>query len=175
MLTCSRQWLPKIAYVFDEDVDIFDPDRVMWAFAWRFDPGRDTLILPGQNVLPLEPMCNANKPPVNLSKIGFDCTIPLVGGFDVLSFAACKVTPPLGGAPSGIAGMSEDDIATSMESFIKEAPRSWLEILTRFSGQPYPLVYRAFGRLRHRLGRMADDRPTYPYTLSDSCFVEGKK
>ena len=31
-----------------------------------------------------------------------------------------------------------------------------------------------FGQLRHRLGRMADERPTYPYAFADSCFVYGK-
>ena len=31
MLSGTRQWMPKIAYVFDEDVDIYDDERVKWA------------------------------------------------------------------------------------------------------------------------------------------------
>ena len=63
--------------------------------------------------------------------------------------------------------MSKDDIKVAMEEFIKESPRSWLEILTEFKEQAYPKVYQAFGELRHKLGRMADDRPTYPYAFAD--------
>ncbi|WP_295578606.1 UbiD family decarboxylase [uncultured Lamprocystis sp.] len=174
MLSCSRQWLPKIAYVFDEDVDIFDPDRVMWAFAWRLDPAKDIMILPEQNVLPLEPMCNTNQPPVNLAKVGFDCTIPRVGGFDRLSFAACHVTDPFALPQGGPTALTEEDVTRNMEAFIRGAPRSWFDILSHFSGQPYPIVYRAFGSLRHRLGRMSDERPAYPYIFADSCFVDGK-
>jgi 4-hydroxy-3-polyprenylbenzoate decarboxylase len=60
-----------------------------------------------------------------------------------------------------------------MEALIRQKPRTWQEILEAFAGQPYPVVYRAFGTLRHRLGRMADERPNYPYTFADSDFVYG--
>ena len=171
MLTCSKQWLPKIAYVFDDDVDIFDPDRVAWAFSWRFDPAKDIMIMPEQNVLPLEPMCNTNKPPVNLAKVGFDCTIPVVGGYDKLSFEACHVTEPFGAPPADSKILSEDQLLADMTEFIKESPKAWLDILKKFHGQPYPNIYRAFGKLRHKLGRMADERPAYPYAFSDHIFV----
>ncbi len=36
MLAGSRQWMPKTAYVFDEDIDIYNDERVKWAQAWRF-------------------------------------------------------------------------------------------------------------------------------------------
>jgi len=172
MLTCSRQWLPKIAYVFDEDVDIFDDDRVKWALAWRFDPSKDIVLLPEQNVLPLDPMCRTNKPPVFVTKVGFDCTIPLVGDYDPLSFAACTVAQPLPD-PGDVEAMTEDDLVAAMTAFIQAAPRSWQEILAELNGQPYPNVYRAFGKLRHQLGRRADQRPAYPYTFADGCFVDG--
>jgi 4-hydroxy-3-polyprenylbenzoate decarboxylase len=57
-----------------------------------------------------------------------------------------------------------------MATFIKEAPRSWKEILEKYHGQPYPLIYRAFGNLRHRLGR-SNDAPWYRYTFSDHDFA----
>ncbi len=112
-----------------------------------------------------------NKPPVYMSKIGFDCTIPVVGNVDRFSFAACTVTEPLGNPPGDLKIMTEDELTQDMTEFIKEAPRSWYQILKRYHGQPYPNIYRAFGALRHKLGRVADDRPTYPYTFSDTCFV----
>jgi 4-hydroxy-3-polyprenylbenzoate decarboxylase len=119
-------------------------------------------------------MCNTNQPPVNLAKVGFDCTIPLVGGFDRLSFAACHITDPLALPAGGPQVLTEEEVTRNMEAFIRETPRSWFDILSRFSDQPYPLVYRAFGNLRHRLGRVTDDRPAYPYTFADACFVDGK-
>ena len=63
--------------------------------------------------------------------------------------------------------MTEDDLVAAMTAFIQAAPRSWQEILAEFNGQPYPNVYRAFGKLRHQLGRMTDQRPAYPYTFAD--------
>ena len=46
MLGSSKMAIPKIAYVFDEDVDIWDDNQVKWALAFRFDPIRDTVIIP---------------------------------------------------------------------------------------------------------------------------------
>ena len=60
-----------------------------------------------------------------------------------------------------------------MERMLREKPQTWREIIAHFAGQPYPVVYRAFGKLRPRLGRMADERPDYPYTFADSDFVYG--
>jgi 4-hydroxy-3-polyprenylbenzoate decarboxylase len=45
--------------------------------------------------------------------------------------------------------------------------------LTYFAGQPYPHLYRAFGRLRPQLGRIADQAPEYPYTFADTEFLYG--
>ncbi|MEI6620909.1 MAG: UbiD family decarboxylase [Actinomycetes bacterium] len=172
MLTASRQWLPKIAYVFDTDVDIFDPDRVAWAMAWRFDPSKDIMVLPEQNILPLDPMGQKDAPPLNFPKVGFDCTIPIVGNYDKLSFAACHVTQPLPD-PGTVTELSHDQLVKAMTDYIKAAPRSWKDIIEQFNGQPYPAVYRAFGALRPKLGRVVADRPAYPYTFSDTCFVTG--
>jgi 4-hydroxy-3-polyprenylbenzoate decarboxylase len=170
MLSGSRQWMPKLAYVFDEDVDIRNSERVQWALAWRFNPERDTMILPGQNMLPLDPSLGTDHPPVSTSKIGFDCTIPLVGNVDRYAYEAATVSAPLI-RPREAHPMSEDELAQQMRALINDKPRTWKEIVEHFAGQPYPLVYRAFGRLRPELGRMADQRPYYPYTFSDSDFV----
>jgi UbiD family decarboxylase len=173
MLAGSRQWMPKVAYVFDQDVDIYNDERVKWAQAWRFNPSRGTMILPEQNMLPLDPSLGTDHPPVNVSKIGFDCTIPLVGPVDPLAYAAATVSDPIP-QPASVTVKSEDEIAQEMESLIREKPRTWHQLVTHFAGQPYPALYKAFGRLRPRLGRMADQRPDYPYTFADSNFVYGK-
>ena len=63
--------------------------------------------------------------------------------------------------------MTEDAIAKEMESLIRSAPRSWKEILQHFRGQNYRDVYRAFGQLRCRLGRVVRP-PFFPYAFSDT-------
>jgi 4-hydroxy-3-polyprenylbenzoate decarboxylase len=63
--------------------------------------------------------------------------------------------------------MTEDAIAKEMETLIRGAPRSWKELLQHFHGQNYRDVYRAFGRLRPKLGRVV--RPPYfPYAFSEA-------
>ncbi len=173
MLAGSRQWMPKTAYVFDEDIDIYNDERVKWAQAWRFNPETGIVLLQGQNMLPLDPSLNTDKPPNAVTKVGFDCTIPLIGKVDPFSYAAAVVAEPLK-VDSHAKQLSEDEIAAEMEKMIREKPRSWQEILACFASQPYPALYRAFGRLRPKLGRMADQRPDYPYTFSDTDFVPSK-
>lgn len=58
-----------------------------------------------------------------------------------------------------------------VERLLARTPRTLEDILKKFHGQPYPNIYRAFGGLRPRLGRVADQRPEYPLTIADSCFV----
>jgi UbiD family decarboxylase len=171
MLTCSRQWFPKLAYVFDEDIDIFDDEQVKWAMAWRYNPQTDTVIIPDLNILPLDPMAQTNHPPVHMPKAGFDCTIPLVGNIDRFSFEKATASEPLGTPPANLEPKTEQELTDAMAAYIREAPRRWRDILQHFHGYPYPLIYRAFGNLRPKLGRIADRRPDYPYTFADSCFV----
>ncbi len=131
------------------------------------------MILPGMNMLPLDPSLGTDAPPVSVFKAGFDCTIPVAKGVDVFSYSAAVVSEPLD-VSKNTAPMSEDDIVQKMTAMIKEKPHTWREIITEFAAQPYPVVYRAFGQLRPKLGRMADQRPDYPYTFSDSDFVSDK-
>jgi 2,5-furandicarboxylate decarboxylase 1 len=64
----------KHAFVFDEDVDIFDEREVLVALATRFQADRDLVLLPGMNGSPLDP----SAPERNVTaKAGFDCTKPL--------------------------------------------------------------------------------------------------
>lgn len=70
--------------------------------------------------------------------------------------------------------LTEEALTQAMADYIRQAPRMWRDILKHFHGQPYPLIYRAFGNLRPKLGRVADRRPDYPYTFADACFVYEK-
>jgi 2,5-furandicarboxylate decarboxylase 1 len=103
------------------------------------------------------------------SKIGMDCTIPLGPNWNPEEFVKSAVAD-LGGPPANVKPMTEAEITTDMLALITTAPRSWREILVHYHGQPYPVTYRAFGNLRHKLGRR-DDAPWYRYTVSDTPFA----
>ncbi len=169
MLTGSKQGLPKLAWVFDEDVDIWDDAQINWAMAFRYMPHRDTVIIPECNTMTVDPKISTFDAPGTASKIGFDCTIPLQGGFNRSDFDRSAAVD-LGDIPKNITVLSEAELTKQMTDFIKAAPRSWKEILTEYHGQPYPIIYRAFGNIRHELGRM-NDEPWFRYTFSPSNFA----
>jgi 2,5-furandicarboxylate decarboxylase 1 len=155
--------------VFDEDVDIWDDNRIAQCMAFRYMPDRDTLIIPGCNTMSTDPKVGEPDKPFQASKIGLDCTIPLVGNLNRSSFdwsSACD----LGDPPANVKPLTEDQLTEDMAMFIRQAPRSWKEILQKYHGQSYPLIYRAFGRLRHKLGRVGDS-PWFRYTFSDHDFA----
>jgi 2,5-furandicarboxylate decarboxylase 1 len=169
MLTSSKQGLPKIAMVFNDDVDIWDDNRIAQCMAFRYMPNKDTIIIPQCNTMSTDPKIADPDHPFYASKIGMDCTIPLVGNWDPDSFA-WSAAVDLGDPPANVTPMTEEQIANDMTAFIKQAPRSWREILVKYHGQPYNLIYRAFGSLRHRLGR-AGDKPWFRYTFADHDFA----
>jgi len=64
----------KYCYVFDDDIDVFNPDDCEWAFQTRFQPAQDTHIFNFMVGAPLDPSAPLDR---HTSKMGFDCTIPL--------------------------------------------------------------------------------------------------
>jgi len=169
MLTCSKQGLPKIAMVFDDDVDIWNDDRIGQCMAFRYMADRDTIIIPQCNTMSTDPKINDADKPFYASKIGMDCTIPLVGNWDRHNFD-WSAAVNLGEPPKDVTPMTQDELVADMTSLLQQAPRSWKEILQKYHGQPYATIDRAFGRLRHKLGR-AGDRPWFRYTFADHDFA----
>ena len=125
MLAGSRQWMPKTAYVFDLDIDIYSDERVKWAQAWRFNPETGVVLLKQQNMLPLDPSLNTDSPPDAVTKIGFDCTIPVIGKVDRFSYAAAVVSEPLK-VDANVKPLSDDEIAKEMENFFNTPPERTL-------------------------------------------------
>jgi len=64
----------KHAFVFDEDVNIFDEREVLLALATRFQADRGLVMLPGMTGSPLDP---SSPEGTTTCKAGFDCTKPL--------------------------------------------------------------------------------------------------
>lgn len=166
MLTCSKQGLPKVAMVFNDDVDIWDDQAILAAMAFRYMPDRDTVMISGCNTMTVDPKCEE---PGVASKIGMDCTIPIGSKWNPHEFDRSALTH-LSAPPENVTPMTESELTQDMTAFIQAAPRAWKEILEHYSGQPYPVVYRAFGNLRHQLGR-TNDAPWYRYTFSDTPFA----
>jgi 2,5-furandicarboxylate decarboxylase 1 len=68
----------KHAFVFDEDIDIFDEREVFLAMATRFQADRDLVTIPGMTGSPLDP---SSADGTTSCKAGFDCTKPLTRSF----------------------------------------------------------------------------------------------
>ena len=170
MLTCSKQGLPKIAMAFDDDVDIWDDDRIGQRMAFRYMPDRDTIIIPQCNTMTTDPSVGSDTPPIYASKIGLDCTIPLVGKWDRSSFDWSDPCD-LGPVPANVVPLDQDALVADMTAFIKQVLRApGGRSLKKYHGQPYKPIYRAFSRMRHQLGRAGDD-PWFRYTFSDRDFA----
>jgi 4-hydroxy-3-polyprenylbenzoate decarboxylase len=166
MLTSSKQGLPKVAMVFDEDVDIWDDQAVLAAMAFRYMPGVDTVQINDCNTMTVDPKSVV---PGVASKIGMDCTKPKSPGWDMSAFDF-SAFPDFGPWPSDVQLMTEEALTADMEALIRSKPQSWMEILQHYFGQPYPLIYRSFGNIRHKLGR-TNDAPWYRYVLSETPFA----
>ncbi|MDE1950580.1 MAG: UbiD family decarboxylase, partial [Burkholderiales bacterium] len=68
--------------VVDPDVDLFDAVDVEWATTTRFDPGRDLVLLPGEEGHILNPVVTINPDGKGgtITKIGIDAMAPHGGG-----------------------------------------------------------------------------------------------
>ncbi len=65
----------KHVFVVDQDIDIYDPQQVEWAFATRFQGDRNMVIKPQEQGSSLDP--SADPETHFTTKIGFDLTKPL--------------------------------------------------------------------------------------------------
>jgi 2,5-furandicarboxylate decarboxylase 1 len=166
MLTSSKQGLPKIAMVFDDDVDIWNDQAVQAAMAFRYMPHTDTVHINDCNTMTVDPKSTI---PGVASKIGLDCTKPKSPGWDMTAFDY-SAFPDFGPWPTDVKPMTEEQMTQDMEALIKGKPHSWMEILQHYYGHPYPGIYRSFGNIRHKLGP-TDDAPWYRYVISDVPFA----
>jgi 2,5-furandicarboxylate decarboxylase 1 len=166
MLTSSKQGLPKIAMVFDDDVDIWDDQAVLAAMAYRYMPSVDTVQIADCNTMTVDPKSVV---PGVCSKIGMDCTKPVGPNWDMTAFDYSSF-PDFGTFPTNVKVMTEEEMTKGMEALIASKPQSWMEILQYYYGQSYPVIYRSFGNIRHKLGR-TNDAPWYRYVISDKPFA----
>ncbi len=63
----------KHVFVFDEDVDIFDEQEVLWALGTRTDLARDLIVVPDSPTTDLDPTATGHRLGTSA---GFDCTKP---------------------------------------------------------------------------------------------------
>jgi 2,5-furandicarboxylate decarboxylase 1 len=68
----------KHVFVVDQDIDIYNPQEVEWAFATRFQGDADLLVLPKEPGSSLDPSSERTSNGIHLTtKLGFDLTKPL--------------------------------------------------------------------------------------------------
>ncbi len=166
MLSASKQAMPKIAVVVDDDIDIFDDDQLYWAMTWRCQPHEDIMILENMKAVPLDPSLPSTMPPVTTSKMGMDATIPI--GRNRADFERCHPTPFKPDIAQRHSGLSDAELDTQMEEFIRARGAVYFnDILTEFHGLGHQTILESFGRLRERnlLGR--DSAGLYLLTAND--------
>jgi len=68
---------PSVKHVFvvDEDINIYNPVDIEWAFSTRFQADKDLVVKPGEKGSSLDPSSNLETR--ETTKVGFDLTIPL--------------------------------------------------------------------------------------------------
>jgi UbiD family decarboxylase len=67
----------KHVFVFDDDVDVYDPKDVLWALSTRFQADKDLYTYPNSSGSSLDPSSEPGEDRRKTCKAGFDCTIPL--------------------------------------------------------------------------------------------------
>jgi UbiD family decarboxylase len=67
----------KHVYVFNDDIDILNPQDRFWAFTTRFQADKDIYLYPNSPGSSLDPSSEPGEDRRKTCKAGFDCTIPL--------------------------------------------------------------------------------------------------
>lgn len=67
----------KHVFVFDDDIDVSNPEDVFWALTTRFQADKDTYTYPNSLGSSLDPSSELGEDRRRTCKAGFDCTIPI--------------------------------------------------------------------------------------------------
>ena len=67
----------KHVFVFDDDINISDPNDVMWALTTRFQADKNLYTYPNSSGSSLDPSSEPGEDRRKTCKAGFDCTIPM--------------------------------------------------------------------------------------------------
>jgi UbiD family decarboxylase len=67
----------KHVFVFDEDIDVSDPEDMLWALSTRFQADKNLYMYPGSLGSSLDPSSEPGEDRRKTCKAGFDCTVPL--------------------------------------------------------------------------------------------------
>lgn len=67
----------KHVFVFDDDIDVSDPEELGWALSTRFQADKDLYMYSGSSGSSLDPSSEPGEDRRKTCKAGFDCTIPL--------------------------------------------------------------------------------------------------
>ena len=67
----------KHVFVFDDDIDLSDPQDILWALTTRFQADKDLYTYPKSSGSSLDPSSEPGEDRRLTCKAGFDCTIPM--------------------------------------------------------------------------------------------------
>jgi UbiD family decarboxylase len=135
----------KHAFAVDDDIDVRSDQQMEWAFATRFQAGRDLLLMEGMRAFPLDPSLVTARVG---SKAGFDLTVPF-GARGNPEFSVPDV-PSL----DAVTG------CCTVEEALEGGPKIFLEIMKATGDRDGRAILCALDDLRRkgRLQRLDDGR-----------------
>jgi 2,5-furandicarboxylate decarboxylase 1 len=156
----------KHVVVTDHDIDIFDPDDMERALAYRVQPQKDIIFMDGARGSHLDPSLQLTVTKGSLAaltaKWGIDATIP--EGSDLSEYE--KIEYPFNktaSAPLTDHNATPEQIADQIVAFL-DAPRHFYDVLAKFEQVPHRTVVQAWALLR-RTDRLARETKSGKYLL----------
>lgn len=157
----------KHVVVTDDDVDIFDPDALERALAYRVQPARDIIVVEGARASHLDPSIQLNVTKGSLAaltaKWGVDATIP--EGSDLSEYE--EIAYPSAEAPAAHAPLAHnvtpEELAERIATLLAE-PHHFHDVLSGFTEVPQRTVVQAWAVLR-KAGRLEREDKTGKYKL----------
>ena len=125
----------KHVFVVDPDIDIFSDEQMEWAFATRFQAGRDMVLESGFRTIALDPSLAGLR---TASKAGFDLTLPLLDAGHARPIQHRVSEPPK------YAGRRFE----SMEAALRDGPKYFAQLMAATGSRDGREIVRELERLR---------------------------
>ena len=138
----------KHVFVVDPDIDIYSDAQMEWAFATRFQAGRDLVLQTGMRTVPLDPSLEGSKV---TDKAGFDLTMPYLPPGAARPIEHQVPKPPRSGGAR----------FASLEDALKDGPKFFVELMAAIDTRDGLDVVRWLDDNGTRLGITRDAQGRY--------------
>lgn len=157
----------KKVVVTDDDIDIFNPDDMERALAYRVRPTRDVIVVDGARGSHLDPSVQLQVTKGALApltaKWGIDATIPEGSDLSEYEMIDYPFADGLGPATAVEAPTAPAALAEKVADFLQQ-PQHFYDVLQHFNGLPQRSILQAWSLLR-QAGQLAREEKTGKYLV----------